>query len=414
MDRKRIDLCLAVIALVLAVLFIVFKWILPKASEPSKIVLVFTQQWDDGPEQGTFASLIKEFERDNPDIVIKLGNEDEKTGSQASAGKKNAPPTAAPDIIAFDEGRFNSLLKAGALASLNQYSNSETDQQAIPLVSFMDLLFYNIDMLKAAGFDHPPKNRTEFLTFAKAVTNRDSTNPAAAKQYGAALALSPADKLGLRRDVFSWIWASGTALIQEGKPNFNRREIVSTLEFLGQLNREGLLSPEIFNKTGVQRAGEFAGGQIAMMTGSVRDIPYLRNQMKDGTFGITVIPGAAANSGKLVIGPSSWYAGISSECQYPDEAWTFLAFLAEKIPVLAAEVRAVPESTIPGSYIAEDALYSKAWDIYGASDIIREFSGIPNGDDLEAAVREELILFFDEKQTAAETAAAIQKRWDDL
>ncbi|MDR0878894.1 MAG: extracellular solute-binding protein [Treponema sp.] len=400
-----LDLFLFVTALVLVMLFIVFKLILPKAAEPPGITLVFDQQWENGPERETLAVLIGEFEKRNPEIQVRLYGGDTKPESQSSSGKK-AVPLAPPDIIAFDEGRFSSLLKDGALASLNQYTGSETDQRAIPLVSFMDLLFYNIDILKTAGFDHPPKNRNEFLGFSKAVSNQ--------KKYGAALALSPADSLGIRRDVFSWIWASGAALIRNGKPDFNRREIIGALDFFGQLNREGLLSPESFNKTGAQRLEEFANGQIAMMTASVRDIPYLRERMGDGAFGITVIPGPAAYSGKPVTGPSRWYAGISADCQHPDEAWAFLAFLTKKIPVLASEVRAVPESTVPGNYAEEDILYSKAWDIYGAADIIQEFSGILYGDDLEAAVRDELILFFDEKQNAAETAAAVQKRWDAL
>jgi multiple sugar transport system substrate-binding protein len=414
MDRKKNDLFLLIAALALLGAFVVFKLILPKAVEPSKVTLGFARQWENGPEQDTIALLIEEFERRNPGIRIKLNEGDTKSENQIPPGKKAAQASAAPDIIAFDEGHFNRLLKDKALASLNPYTSAETDQWAIPLVSFIDLLFYNVDMLKTAGFDHPPKDRAEFLACAKAISGRNTASQKNAKQYGAALALSPLDSLGLRRDVFSWIWASGNSLIQEDKPNFNRREIAAALEFLGQLNREDLLAPGSFNKTGEQRVGEFAAGQIAMMISSVRNIPYFRERMGEEAFGITVIPGPASYSGKPVVSPSRWYAGISADCRYPDEAWAFLAFLAEKIPVLAAGVQAAPETIIPGGYSEKDTLYSKAWDIYGAADIIQEFSGLPAGDDLEAAVRDQLVLFFDEKQSAAETAAAIGKHWDDL
>jgi multiple sugar transport system substrate-binding protein len=180
------------------------------------------------------------------------------------------------------------------------------------------------------------------------------------------------------------------------------------------LNREGLLSPGTFSKTGAQKTGEFARGRVAMMTGSMEDIPFLREKMGDPAFGVTLIPGPAAYAGKPVIGPSFWYAGISASCEYPDEAWAFLSFLAKKSPLLAAQARAVPgNGDGPGSYIEEDPLYAKAWDIYESADVIRDFSpGFLRAGDLETIIREELAALFAGKQNAAETSAAIQKRWE--
>jgi multiple sugar transport system substrate-binding protein len=324
------------------------------------------------------------------------------------------------DIVIFDEGRLNSFTRQGLFASLDPYvSVSDSGRRVIPLISFMDLLFYNIDLLKAAGFDRPPKTRAEFLAYARAAAGGNGAAPTgpssrAAGIFGSALALSPGDRRGIHRDIFSWIWAAGAPVIREGKPDFKSPAVTETLDFLGQLSREGLLSPGTFGKTGAQKTGEFAQGKIAMMTGSVEDLPFLREQMGDSAFGVTLIPGPAAYAGKPVIGPSFWYAGISAACEYPDDAWAFLSFLAEKSPLLAAQVRAVPGSgDSPGNYIEEDPLYSKAWDIYAAADVIREFSGFPQADELETIIREELALLFAGKKNAAETSAAIQERWEE-
>jgi multiple sugar transport system substrate-binding protein len=372
-----------------------------------KITLSFTQFLDRGLGDDTLASLIAEFEERNPGIRIRVDPRPHAEQNQPGAGEPPKKGENPAGVLIFDEGLINAFLQRDLLVSLNPYvqSGPDSDQRVIPLISFMDLLFYNIDLLKAAGFDRPPKTRAEFLDRAKALP---------AGVYGAALALSPEDRRGIRRDVFSWIRAAGAPVFRDGRPDFQSRAVTETLDFLGRLNREGLLSPGTFTKTGAQKTGEFARGRVAMMIGSMEDIPFLREQMGDSAFGVTLIPGPAGYAGKPVIGPSFWYAGISSSCKHPDEAWTFLAFLAEKSPLLAAQARAVPGSGhSPGNYIEEDPLYSKAWDIYEAADVVRDFPpGFSRTDDLETILREELAALFAGKKNAAETSAAIQERWE--
>jgi multiple sugar transport system substrate-binding protein len=265
----------------------------------------------------------------------------------------------------------------------------------------MDLLFYNIEILKAAGFDRPPKNREEFLNCARAIGSLG-------KQHsGAAMALGPADPRGIRRDVFSWIRAAGAAMPADGGPDFQDRRIVDTLDFLNRLNRESLLAPGTFDASGKQRLEEFAARRIGMMIGSIKDIGILRQKMDEGVFGVTLVPGPADYPGKPVLGLSTCYAGIGALCKYPDEAWAFLSFLRENSALLASRTGAIPDS-----YVPEDPLYAKIWDIYEGAELVSEFPGLPRMAELEAAVREELALMFRGAAGPAETAAAIQKRRD--
>jgi hypothetical protein len=92
----------------------------------------------------------------------------------------------------------------------------------------------------------------------------------------------------------------------------------------------------------------------------------------------------------------------------------------EKSPVLAAELRAVPGSGGPGfttnaagvpSYIENDPLLLKAWDMYQAADIIRDFEELPEAEALEKALREELPPLLEGRRNGTDTAAAIQKKW---
>ncbi|GHT63349.1 sugar ABC transporter substrate-binding protein [Spirochaetia bacterium] len=370
-----------------------------------KVNLVFTQLRESEWEQGALSSLIGEYKGLHPEVSIR-----EQTQAYDEFRDAGAE-TAEPDIIVMESRYLAEFIKAGTFSfpdSQGAFIN-ESRERVLPLASSMDVLFYNIDILRAAGFDRPPRDRTEFLRYAQAVSKGEGS----AKQYGAALALSPADSRGVFRDVFSWIWAAGTAMTKEGVPDFNGKAINDTLAFLAQLEKEGLLAPQSFTTTGAERLNEFAAGKIAMMTGSVQDIAQLRDRMKDGAFGITLIPGPADYAGKPVFGLSTWYAGINAGSGHPDEAWNFLLYLQENSSRLAEQIRAVPGSNdSAAAYITEDPFYAKAWDMYEAADLVQELTTIPKIRELENAVREELANMFANNTTAADTAAAIQKKWE--
>ena len=423
---KRIDVFLFLAATVLCLICVGINLFI-KNAVPRRAELILSRQCEalfGGEEAG---ALIKEFEERHPDLRLKLEN----AGTDDSKDRR-------PDIVFFDEGRFkvspdaliplNPYLPAGTGDAAGAEALAETafDQRAIPLVSFMDMFFYNIEILAAAGFDRPPKTRDEFLTCAKAVSGlRTGTGVSGSGVYGAALGLSEDDPLALRRDVFSWIWAAGADLTppgRDGRPYFAGRTVIEVIGFLEQLNREGTLAPGTFVRTGAQRIEEFAQGKIAMMIASSRDIPFLRKRMDPSAFGVTIIPGSSAAGTAAVksgLALSGIYAGIGAGCPRPDDAWSFLSFLVEKSPALAAGLAAVPGSlpeltgASSGDYIREDPLYSKARDIFEASAIVQGFSG-KSSEELEHVVREELRLFFEQDRSPADTVAAIQRRWDSL
>ena len=352
--------------------------------------------------------LLREFEEQNPNMRLRLLNNIDGFSEKE------------PDIFIFDDGDFNGLVAGGTLMALESYLQygfpdfQVAGQFAIPLVSFMDLLFYNIELLQNAGFDRPPKTRDEFFTYARTVSG---------DAVGAAIGLSPKDRQALSRDIFSWIWAAGNDFWPEENssqntqtPVFDTRPIIADITFLGRLYREGVLAPMSFEATGDQRLEEFAQGKIAMMVASSRVIPALREKMGDDAFGITTIPGSDL-AGKYSIGISSFYAGIGADSPYPDEAWAFLEFLAGQRALLCEELRAVPgvvSDLFPGDYVTGDPFYSKARDIFYSSEIVYGFYGKTGAQEFENAVREELQIFFETSRTAQETASAIQRRWDNV
>jgi ABC-type glycerol-3-phosphate transport system substrate-binding protein len=310
----------------------------------------------------TVDALIREFEEKNPGLRI-----------------QEAAPDGQADIVFFDDSGFGSPAA---------YLQVET------LVSFMDLFFYNIDILKAVNLDRPPKTRAEFLAAARAVAKYDTKLPSAETVFPFALGFDPSDPMALRRDFFPWVWANGGNMPPLGTSDEETtlsRPFTEIITFFEQLNRDELLAPETFEKTGAQRLKEFAEGKIAMITASARDIAFVKNNADDITFGITTIP--STSQGKTRMGLLNIYAGINSACALPDEARTFLAFIVEKNQVLAEAAGAVPGSfpiAFPGAYIAENPLYSKAWDIFEAADIVEYKPSHLFDKEIDSIIREKL------------------------
>ena len=325
--------------------------------------------------------------------------------------EKTAKKIREPDILIFDDIEFNALA-SGGLAPLGAYVDDETGAQlfAVPLVSFMDLLFYNIDLLQASGFDRPPKTREEFIDAAKAVS--EAGNGAA----GTAVCLNAEDSLALSRDFFSWLWAAGNDLWQGGDaPAIDSRAMINDIFFFGRLLREGAMNSHGFHITGDQKLEEFAEGKIAMMIASTRAIPALREKMGE-KFGITDIPGSGL-AGRYSAGLTGLYAGINSETKAPGKALSFINYLIEQRPLLCAELKAVPgivSEAIPGDYVRDDPFYSKAREIFESAVIVQGFLGKKGSDEFENIFREEMIKYFETGRSERETAAVIQNRLDEI
>ncbi|MDR0402698.1 MAG: extracellular solute-binding protein [Treponema sp.] len=387
--------------------------------------LVFSQWWEDELEAGVLEKLVKDFEEEHPGITVRLEKKSRQeiraalsgTDDQARGKKKRQNA----DIFSVEGGWADDAEYGLApLDALDQAlpekkaSNAPrdflppdfaagTEARALPVISLINPLFYNIEMLQSAGFDRPPKNRTEFLSYVQAITKPDQG------VYGAVLALGEENPLGISRHILSWIWSAGG---REGDSfDFGSRQVVESLVFLNQL--KPYLYPGFFGLDEEDRLKIFAEEKAGMMIGSVSDVRNLRDQMKQN-FNITTIPSPALYVGKPVFALSSWYVGISAESTNREEAAEFIGFLLERTSELAAGAFAVPGSGARNADLVNtDPYYSKAYDMYDAGEMVRELYGTGRTEKLNAVIYEELKRMFD-GQSPEDTAAAIQSRWENI
>ena len=362
--------------------------------------MVFVQWWQDDNEKKALGKLIQEFENLHTGIKVVL-----KTMPYEDVRSELFDPGETPpgDIFALDPLWVPELIKKGTIENSAQETGA-------PLLSFIDVLYYNVEILKKAGFTHPPKTRSEFLTYVRALTPKQENSSSPAPDKIRAIAMDLNGSRGIYDDVYPWIWSAGTQLIKDGKPVINSRPVIESLSFLASLNSEGFIASNPSSGGGGNKLDDFIAGRAAFMIAPVKDIKPVKERMGDGAFGISSIPIPDNYTGNSFYGSAGWTAGVYSASTHKEEANLFTAFLAEKAPLLSEVTNAIPANDAPAA--AADPLYSKAWDIAIAGESINDFSGLSGENNLEAIFREELSALFAGKSTADYTAAAIQKRWE--
>ena len=368
-DKLLFALALTVLAAAL------LRYGINKAGAPSITPpIVFTQWLEEYLEKDTLQGLIREFEdaHEGLKIVLNYKSYEDLHNDESPQG----------DLIALDPLWVPGLANRRII-----------EEQQIPVLTFANILYYNVEILRDAGFSKPPKTRAEFLSCAKALAIKDKNRWA--------LGLGGYSSRGLYDDILPWIWAAGVQLIGEGKPSLSSRPIIDSFSFLAGLKAEGLIDPDAFFKNNKEKLDDFVSGKAAFIVAPACEIEFIRERMGDEAFSVTSIPTPDNFTGKTYFGFAGWNLGINSSSGHKEKARLFAEFLASRLP---EKTRAAQENS------AGDPFYSKVWDIAIAGEAAQDFTGL-SWEDLEAVFSEELSALFT-GQPPAETAAAIQKRWD--
>ena len=393
--------------------------------EPSMIF----SHWEGAPEAEILQALIKEFESLHEGIKITLETrsyeelrdllfnqaevESIEDGSLEDGSLKETfeEPTEFPgyifpgDILIIDPLWVPELIEREIIENTrNEGRRNESRRNENPIISFKNVMYYNIEILREAGFNRPPRSREEFLNYARALSSEDRPNGVQS------LVLGAGSSRGIYDDIYPWIWAAGAELIRNGQPALNSQPIINSLAFLATLNREGLIAPGAFSNDADEKLEGFVHGRAAFMIAPSSHISFVREKMGDEAFGITSVPIPENFIGVSFFGSAGWMLGVNSASAYRDEARLFVNFLTERASLFSELSMAVPGNGIP--LPSQDPFYTKLMDLAIAAEPEQDFAGMP-WSELEAIFREELLGMFEERSNPAETAAAIQRRWTE-
>ncbi len=139
--------------------------------------------------QGAMDMLIEQFEAENPDVRV-IHNSDIAYDNFRTELATSVAGGVGPDVVSLFYGWIPAFVDAGYLVPLpepftEEYINEnfvpmvsgsaafEGEYYAVPTAVRSLALFYNIDLLEAAGFDGPPETLDEFVEMAVAATVYD-------------------------------------------------------------------------------------------------------------------------------------------------------------------------------------------------------------------------------------------------
>ncbi|MGG6440474.1 ABC transporter substrate-binding protein [Saccharococcus caldoxylosilyticus] len=158
-----------------------------------------------------------------------------------------------------------------------KYSTIDGKWYGIPLDIHPLILYYNKDLFKAAGIDHPPTNRQEFIEAAKKLTDKSKG------QWGYVV-----PTLWPQQFIFPTIVGQNGAKLadEQGKPRFNSPEAVEALTFLKDLIYKYKVSPKKVAQDG--EVTLFLQGKNAMQLNG----PWMKDQFDKAkiNYGVAPVP----------------------------------------------------------------------------------------------------------------------------
>lgn len=192
-----------------------------------------------------------------PDIVI-LDNPD--TAAYAAMGIF-ADLTGKIDTSQYYEAPLNSCTLDGRL-------------YGIPFGSNCLALFYNEDMLKAAGCK-VPETWDELAKAAKKTTTKEVS--------GFAFSSMP-DEEGTF-NFLSFMWSAGT-----DSYSINNKAGIKALNFVSNLVKDGSMTKEAINWTQGDTMNQFITGNLAMMINGTWQVPTIREQVPGLKWNVAALP----------------------------------------------------------------------------------------------------------------------------
>lgn len=301
----------------------------PAPAAQQKVTITFWNGFT-GPDRPALEGLVKKFNEKNPNIQIQM-----EIMPWDSLFQKLMPALTTgtgPDLIAFDSVNIPQFAKAGVISPLDDlYGAKGLDQAVFPKamletykyngklygapMNFATLLmYYNKDLLKAAGLpERPPKDWTEMADWVVKLTKPGAGGQP--EQYGMAIAA--------RETIPVWpifFWAGGGDFVTDKKATVNTKENLATMKLWGELIRDKKVSA--LGLTGATGDKLFETKKAALtITG-----PWMTSGFTAAGLNYDVGPIPAGPKGQFTLGTSVAYVVNSKVGAKKDGVYEFIKF----------------------------------------------------------------------------------------
>ncbi|NLO83911.1 MAG: ABC transporter substrate-binding protein [Clostridiales bacterium] len=266
------------------------------AEEKTEVTIWY--YWETIKHQETLSVVIADYNASQDKVEVKtqyVPFADFK--KQLSIG---ATADVLPDIVIIDGPDHASYAAMGIFADLTdkladwedlaQYFEGPIDSctldgclYGIPFGSNCLALFYNEDMLAAAG-QEVPTNWDELKAVAKATT----------KDNVSGLGFCSLQNEEGTFNFMPWVWSTGATSFE-----INSENTIKALTLIQDLVADGSLPKEAINWTQGDTMNQFISGNLAMMINGPWQVPTMREQAPDLNWNVALIPVDTVNASAL-------------------------------------------------------------------------------------------------------------------
>jgi multiple sugar transport system substrate-binding protein len=331
----------------LIILAMLLVGIVPSSAQSAKLSgTINFAFWNYGPDaQPGWETIIKEFNKDNPDINVKLvsvtgnnwGEYLNGVATLIAGGEKldlmwvategvqllvNELKIAVPldDYIAKDKAALQEYLDDVNPQLLKAFQVGGK-QYELPYSWNPMVIYYNTARLKEAGLEPPKANwtRDDFLKYAQALTV-DSNKDGTPEKYGYAF-----DNSGLFVSAMPWIYANGGSIVSDDfcKPTVTDPKVEEALQFMQDLIYKYKVAPVPTPLNTLFQS--IQTGDVAMIGVGRWALPALY-KAKFNDFDIVNWPG---NPDQLTEFGIDGFPILNTSAN-PDMAWQFVKFMTNK------------------------------------------------------------------------------------
>ncbi|GLX69762.1 extracellular solute-binding protein [Paenibacillus glycanilyticus] len=259
-------------------------------------------------DNDVYKARIEQFQKDHPNIVIKtdeVPSAQYKTKLRTLAAANNLADInvvwPGADLAPLVDGKllepinelmdtWKDILPESALTPFNV----DGQQYAIPTKqTFVDIIYYNKDMLSSVGYDAFPKTYSDFIDLVKKLKASNITP----------ISLGNKEQWPLQSSMLSAIGDrfTGSDFLQKvltGEAKFTDPEFVSAISVIDELSKLKAFNTDANNMDSVQSQDYLIQGKAAMLfTSSTVDARVRINNEDGDKFGIALFPSVDGGKG---------------------------------------------------------------------------------------------------------------------
>ncbi|WP_175987297.1 sugar ABC transporter substrate-binding protein [Bacillus sp. Marseille-Q1617] len=308
--------------------------------EQAKIRLTFWRNSGTKLENQAYEELVADFNEEHPTIEVEMvpvpyGDYELKLRTEMAAGDP-------PDVLTIDTPTLALYASAGSLMSLDDYMREEGNIEDLaaptlkgityedeiylsPIAESSVALFYNIHLFEKAGVPLPSRNPHDPMTWDEVLEAAKKISALSPEITG----IDPAQGFpdGESPSYFKMpiLWQFGGGVLDQSNQTasgyLNSPASLRALQFYQDLYQKYRVAKVELpqealetNKLGMTVLGSWMLESLSTMNPDFR---------LGEDFGITALP----KGSQQAVPNGGWALGISSETDYPDEAWEFVRYI---------------------------------------------------------------------------------------